>query len=209
MWVWRRTESYILRTMRVLMLALLVAVPAFVAAQTPSPQPSAQQVWVMQDSGTTSGLRGIDSVDGKVAWASGTAGTVLKTVDGGAHWLKCAVPDAAAASLDFRGVQAWDAVTAIVMASGKGKLSRLYKTKDGCKAWKLIFKNPDKEGFWDALYIDRGQYGYLLGDPVKDRFALYLSDDKGKSWTRQINKGLRAQSGAEGAFAASNSSIVR
>src|ERR1700730_3058932 len=59
--------------------------------------------WVMQDSGTSAGLRGIYSVDGKVAWASGTEGTVLKTVDGGAHWTKCAVPDGAAdgAALDF------------------------------------------------------------------------------------------------------------
>ena len=38
----------------------------------------------MQDSGTTAGLRGIDSVDGTVAWASGTEGTVLRTTDGGA-----------------------------------------------------------------------------------------------------------------------------
>lgn len=102
----------------------------------------------MQESGTTAGLRGIDSVDGTVAWASGTGGTVLKTIDGGAHWTKCPIPDAATdgATLDFRGVQAWDATTAIVMSSGKGKLSRLYKTKDGCKTWKLNFKNPRKMG---------------------------------------------------------------
>src|SRR5579859_4210924 len=108
--------------------------------------------WVMQESGTTAGLRGIYSVDGKVAWASGTGGTVLKTVDGGEHWTKCAVPDAAAdgGTLDFRGVQAWDAMTAIVMASGPGAKSRLYKTKDGCNSWTLVFKNSEKEGFWDA-----------------------------------------------------------
>ncbi len=93
--------------------------------------------WQMQDSGTTAGLRGIFSVDGTIVWASGTGGTVLKTLDGGAHWTACAIPDAAAdgATLDFRGVQAWDATTAIVMASGPGDKSRLYKTTDGCKTW--------------------------------------------------------------------------
>ncbi len=163
----------------------------------------------MQDSGTTAGLRGIDSVDGTVAWASGTGGTVLRTIDGGAYWVKCAVPDGDkdGATLDFRGVQAWDARTAIVMASGLGDKSRLYRTKNGCKSWKLILRNRDKDSFWDALYFDRGQYGWLLGDPVNGEFSLFVSDDRGKSWVRQRNKGLRVRAGTQGTFVASNSSL--
>ena len=47
-------------------------------AQKPKPagEISQQPVWVMQNSGTTAGLRGIYSVDGKIAWASGSDGTV-------------------------------------------------------------------------------------------------------------------------------------
>ena len=87
-------------------------------------------------------------VDGTVAWASGTGGTVLRTTDGGAHWQKMRHPDADkdGATLDFRGVQAWDATTAIVMASGPGDKSRLYKTTDGCTTWALLFENPDSLG---------------------------------------------------------------
>jgi len=73
--------------MQVLWLTLLLAASAFAAAQSPPPT-----LWQMQESGTTAGLRGIDSVDGTVAWASGTGGTILKTIDGGAHWTKCAIP---------------------------------------------------------------------------------------------------------------------
>jgi len=60
---------------------------------------------------------------------------VLKTIDGGAHLDEVCCADAATdgATLDFRGVQAWDAKTAIVMASGPGEKSRLYKTTDGCQ----------------------------------------------------------------------------
>ena len=104
--------------------------------------------------GNDGGAAGDRLVDGTVAWASGTGGTVLRTIDGGAHWTKCAVPDAAkdGATLDFRGVQAWDAQTAIVMASGPGDKSRLYKTVDGCRTWSLAFMNPDSpNGFWDAF----------------------------------------------------------
>jgi len=169
----------------------------------------------MQDSGTTAGLRGIDSVDGTVAWASGTGGTVLRTVDGGAHWTKCAVPDSATdgATLDFRGVQAWDAQTAIVMASGPGAKSRLYKTTDGCASWKLLFKNPDSpKGFFDSLYLmpeqrllgkDEG-FGLLLGDPVNGELTVLETRDGGKSWERLHDSLLM---GDAGAFAASNQCI--
>jgi len=193
-------------------LSLLLSVAtALATAQSSAPAPiqTQQQVWQMQDSGTTAGLRGIDSVDGTVAWASGTEGTVLKTTDGGAHWTKCAVPDADkdGATLDFRGVQAWDATTAIVMASGPGDKSRLYKTTDGCKTWKLAFRNADKDGFWDALFFDRGQSGWLLGDPVNGQFSLFYSEDRGRTWINQRNNGLNVPPSTQGAFAASNSSL--
>jgi hypothetical protein len=104
----------------------------------------------IEESHTTASLRGIHNVGGGVAWASGTNGTVLRTEDGGYLWQTCTIPPGAE-KLDFRGIQALDANTAIVMSSGKGDLSRLYKTTDGCQTWKLLFTNPDKEGFWDAL----------------------------------------------------------
>ena len=168
----------------------------------------------MQDSGTTAGLRGIDSVDGTIAWASGTGGTILKTTDGGAHWQKCAIPDADrdGATLDFRGVQAWDATTAIVMASGPGDKSRLYKTTDGCKSWKLVFRNPDRGRLlgrqFPAQNVLIGNTGLLLGDPVKGRFAS-LPDARSRrnlDIAIQTILGLRLRKPMQASFAASNSS---
>jgi len=164
--------------------------------------------WTMQDSGTTAGLRGIYSVDGRVAWASGTDGTVLKTVDGGAHWMKCAVPDADTdgATLDFRGVQAWDAQMAIVMASGPGEKSRLYKTTNGCKSWALLFKNPDTpDGFFDCVWLHPTGRGILLGDPVNQQFSIFETTDGGKNWKRDSREGLSVKTKPITAFAASNS----
>jgi photosystem II stability/assembly factor-like uncharacterized protein len=192
----------------------LFAGATLVAAQSPAPagaQP--QPAWGLQDSGTTASLRGIDSVDGQVAWASGSEGTVLKTIDGGAHWQKCAVPDASTdgAKLDFRGVQAWDSASAIVMASGPGNQSRLYKTVDGCTTWTLLFKNPDSpDGFFDSFWLD-GFYGegILLGDPVKGRFTVFETEDGGQTWKRDERKGLALHGNLLAAFAASNNSIAR
>jgi photosystem II stability/assembly factor-like uncharacterized protein len=144
---------------------------------------------------------------GGVAWASGTNGTVLRTEDGGYVWQNCTVPPGAE-HLDFRGIQGFDANTAIVMSSGKGDLSRLYKTTDGCSSWKLVFTNPDKDGFWDAIYRDDDGLLWLLGDPVDAMFTLFTSRDDGEHWDRWFNKGYRAHSELEGAFAASNSSFA-
>jgi len=190
-------------------LVALLLTNAFALHAQSSATPSMPAVWQMQNSGTTASLRGIVSVDGLMAWASGTGGTVLRTLDGGQHWQKCTVPDADkdGATLDFRGVQAWDADTAIVMASGPGYKSRLYKTTDGCRTWKLLFTNPDKDGFWDALSVADQANLLLLGDPVAGMFTVIESVDGGLNWKKQKSSGLASRA-SEGAFAASNSSAL-
>src|SRR6185369_9157014 len=94
-----------------------------------------------QNSGTDVQLRGISAVSDKVAWASGAGGTVLRTVDGGATWLRVEV--VGASSLDFRDVQAFDQNTAFVLSIGPGEQSRIYKTSDGGRIWQLQFTNKD------------------------------------------------------------------
>jgi photosystem II stability/assembly factor-like uncharacterized protein len=202
-----------LRRKYLLALAILIATTLPVQAQ-----------WDIQESHTTASLRGIHNVGGGVAWASGTEGTVLRTEDGGYLWQGCATPPGAE-KLDFRGIQAFDENTAIVMSSGKGDLSRLYKTTDGCRTWKLLFTNPDKEGFWDTLrFYDRsqvsndlpchstcGNFGVLLGDPVGGIFSIWTTSDSGDAWTRWNADDRKHQPTArkgEALFAASNEAAI-
>jgi photosystem II stability/assembly factor-like uncharacterized protein len=158
----------------------------------------------MEQSNTTASLRGIHSAGPGVAWASGTNGTVLRTEDAGFVWQGCAMPPGAK-KLDFRGVWAWDAMTAIVMSSGPGDQSRLYKTTDGCVTWKLLLTNTDKDGFWDAIAFSDNNNGYLLGDPVDGRFVIRATSDGSESW--KAYDAPEAVSGV-GIFAASNSSMA-
>jgi hypothetical protein len=191
---------------------------------------TANAQWQILDAHTTADLRGIDNVGNGIAWASGSNGTVLRTEDNGKTWQHCTTPPDAD-KLDFRGVQAFDAKTAIVMSSGKGDLSRLYKTTDGCQTWKLVFTNPDKEGFFDSvsflsistapnhqLSVDHAD-GVLLGDPVNGEFVIFQTFDGGNSWIRRVAKKRSKSSGCqidnfaamegEAAFAASNESLIR
>ncbi|HEY3706226.1 MAG TPA: hypothetical protein VGL22_14280 [Terracidiphilus sp.] len=170
--------------------------------------------WQMQTSNSTADLRGIHNVGGGVAWASGTHGTVLRTEDGGYMWQSCSMPPGAE-KLDFRGIQGFDANTAIVMSSGKGDLSRLYKTTDGCHTWKLVFTNPDEDGFFDSVYFSKEQrsisdhegFGLLLGDPVAGQLVVFETRDAGYTWSRVSDPLLKVVGKEFSAFAASNSCI--
>jgi photosystem II stability/assembly factor-like uncharacterized protein len=167
--------------------------------------------WEIQDSHSTANLRGIHSVNGLVAWASGASGTVLRTVDGGARWEKCAIPPGAE-QLDFRGIWAWDANNATVMSSGPGDQSRVYKTTDGCAHWTEERRNSDKDGFWDSLTFQTQDFGVLgdektgvlIGDPIHGHFDTQVMV-LGHGWS--IDDASCAARPDESAFAASNSSV--
>ena len=181
----------------ILSLALLVSTNAF--AQ-----------WEPQKSGTTANLRGLHAVSDSVAWAGGSEGTVLRTEDGGVRWQSCATPSGAE-KLDFRGVWAWDAKTAMVLSSGPGEQSRVYETKDGCSHWTEMIRNSDKDGFWDAMTFQAGDFGMsgdertgvLIGDPLHNRFYT-MTMIFGHGWFND-DASCAARPG-EAAFAASDTS---
>ncbi|MFC7301350.1 WD40/YVTN/BNR-like repeat-containing protein [Cognatiluteimonas weifangensis] len=157
-----------------------------------------------QDSGVEVRLRGISAVDADVAWASGREGTVLRTIDGGAHWRALEVPGAGA--LDFRDIEGFDADTAVVLSIGPGAASRVYRTEDGGKSWSLTLQNDDPRAFFDCMAF-RGERGWLLGDPVDGRFQIYASADGGRSWRLQETRMPQARAD-EAAFAASGTCIA-
>lgn len=157
-----------------------------------------------QDSGVTLRLRGISAVSPQIGWASGREGTVLRTTDGGQHWVNVRVPEAQA--LDFRDVEGFDANTAVVLSIGPGQDSRVYRTEDGGRSWNKVLQNVDERAFFDCMVFD-GKRGWLLGDPVDGQFQIYETGDQGRSW-KLLADGPKAIEG-EAAFAASGTCIAR
>jgi photosystem II stability/assembly factor-like uncharacterized protein len=162
--------------------------------------------WHLQDSGTRARLRGLSVVNDRVAWASGSQGTVLRTIDGGASWQQRRGPGAD--RLDFRDVQAFDDRTAYILSIGPGPLSRIEKTTDGGANWTLSFRNSDERVFLDAIAFWDPTHGIAQGDPVDDRFILLMTDDGGRSWNRREGPGMPPSLPGEGAFAASGTCLV-
>ena len=161
------------------------------------------QSWTPQSSGTTASLRGVSAVSQSVAWASGSNGTFLRTVDGGATWKAAKVPGAS--DLDFRAVRSFDENTAFLLSIGAGEKSRVYKTADGGASWNLLYTNPDPKGFFDAIAFWDASHGIILGDPVDGRFVVLTTSDGGVTWSQRKTPFAQPQ---EGAFAASNSCLT-
>ena len=162
--------------------------------------------WRQQQSGTTAAFRGLSAVSDKVAWASGTKGTFIRTVDGGMTWEPGTV--AGAEALDFRDVDAFDARTAFLLSIGKGDASRIYKTTDGGRTWALQFKNSDPEAFFDAMAFWDRNHGIAMSDPVEGRFVILTTDDGGATWNRLPAEKMPPALPNEGGFAASGTCIT-
>jgi photosystem II stability/assembly factor-like uncharacterized protein len=166
---------------------------------------SLAQSFTIQNSNTTENLRGLSAVSSSVIWASGTHGTFLRTIDGGATWSSAQVPGAEA--LDFRDVEAFSADEAYLLAAGPGDQSRIYKTADAGKTWALQFTNNDPKGFYDCMSFWDRTHGIALGDPIDGMFELIATED-GEHWNSLPASAAPRSLAQEGAFAASGTCIL-
>ncbi|MBV9241819.1 MAG: glycosyl hydrolase, partial [Acidobacteria bacterium] len=112
-----------------------------------------------------------------------------------------------AEKLDFRDVEAFDANTAYILSIGDGDASRIYKTTDGGKTWKLQFKNDDPKKFFDAIACRNRSECYAVSDPVGGVFPIIVTPDGGRYWELESSEFLYAAQG-EAAFAASGTCLI-
>ena len=153
--------------------------------------------WTPQTSGVTARLRGVSAVNDRIVWASGAGGTVLRTTDGGAQWLKLTVP-ADAAALDFRDIDAIGDRTAYALSIGNGPASRIYKTTDAGVTWTLQFTNTDEKAFFDAMAFWDADRGVAFSDSVDNRFIVLTTGNGGRSWELVDQKRLPPALAGEG-----------
>ena len=155
-----------------------------------------QSVVLLQQDKPTS-IRGLSVVNDQTAWISGSKGYIAVTNDSGKTWDWQQVKGYEKA--EFRDIEAFSAKKAVIMSSGTPSL--VLKTTDGGKTWQEKYRKTDSTYFFDAMDFADEQHGYILGDPIKDKFLLMETKDGGETWTNMPNPPT-ALSG-EAAFAAS------
>jgi photosystem II stability/assembly factor-like uncharacterized protein len=170
------------------------------------------QRWSVQTGGIDTNLRGVSAAYARdsngasvaVVWASGSNGVILQSKNSGKSWKRLHVEGGD--TLDFRSIQAFDAKTAYVMSSGEGAMSRIYKTSDGGRNWKLEYTDRRPAFFLDALVCISEKECYAISDPVDGKFLLLATTD-GEHWREILRQDMPAALPAEGAFAASGTCL--
>jgi len=172
--------------------------------------PTHEDVWELQPSGVTASLRGIAAVDADTCWASGAAGTVIRTTNGGISW--SVRPIDGAEKLDFRDIEAFSRDEAVVVSAGSP--ARVYQTNDGGESWQLVFEHPDRRAFFDAMAFTRDQQGewtrrgYAFSDPIDGRLVLITTTDLGKTWQALAPQDCPPTLAGEAGFAASGTCLI-
>jgi photosystem II stability/assembly factor-like uncharacterized protein len=186
--------------------AVLVALFSLVGTSMAlASSPNHEYGWELTPTGSTARLRGLSAVSERIAWASGSVGTVLRTTDKGATWQSVGPPGTSA--LQFRDIEAFDANTAVILSIGNGADSRIYRTTDGGQTWTLVFQNDDPAAFYDCMAWFDKHRGLALSDPVNGRFRILATNDGGQTW-QVVDADMPPALPLEFAFAASGQCIT-
>ncbi|MFN6398385.1 MAG: WD40/YVTN/BNR-like repeat-containing protein [Planctomycetota bacterium] len=169
-----------------------------------SPETWAQEFWQLVPSHTDASLRGLHAIDQTTAWACGSHATVVKTIDGGKSWTRCAIEGLDDKS-ELRSIHAWSAKEVIVATAGTP--CRIYYSSNGGDDWKIVYQNNHPDAFIDAMRFWDDHRGFIFGDPIDSKLLTLVTNDRGETWQLPGNQEFTLRS-SEAGFAASNSSMM-
>lgn len=148
-------------------------------------------------------FRGISVVNDRLLWVSGNKGTVGRSTDGGKsfQWMTVKGHE----KRDFRDIEAFDAVTAVILAVDSPGL--ILRTFDGGESWQEVYRDNRSGIFLDALHFRNKDEGMAVGDPIDGKILLLRTTDGGRSW-QPYPTIYPASTEGEAFFAASGGNIV-
>ena len=151
-------------------------------------------------------LRGLSVPNEEIIWASGSKGSVVKSLNGGEsfEWIQVKGYE----QRDFRSIHAWNDKEAIIVAIASP--AYILKTIDGGQNWYKVYENADTAMFLDAIDFKDNNNGLVVGDPINKQIFLLSTKDKGATW-QQVSTNYFTDSLIEGEsfFASSSSNIAQ
>jgi len=153
---------------------------------------------------SNSSLHSISVLDSLNIWACGNNGTYLKTIDGGLNWQSGKVKGFE--TLDFRGIQVFDANTAIIMCTDAPAF--FFKTIDGGKTWKRKYMSRDVKVSFNGMTFKDSENGIAFSDPIEERFFIITTSDAGDTWKQISSLNIPPARKGEKGIAISGTSIA-
>ncbi|MFA9206232.1 MAG: WD40/YVTN/BNR-like repeat-containing protein [Burkholderiaceae bacterium] len=151
-------------------------------------------------------IRGMAVPNTNTIWASGSKGSIAKSVNGGTdfEWMQVAGYE----TRDFRSIHAWDDKEAIIVAIAAPAI--ILKTKDGGTSWYKVYENTDTLMFLDAIHFKDASNGLVVGDPIGNTIFLLSTSDKGEHWNEVSSSYFKTPlEKGEAFFASSGSNIAQ
>jgi photosystem II stability/assembly factor-like uncharacterized protein len=164
----------------------------------------AQQLDTLQSKSGVS-FRGLSVVNNNLLWVSGNKGTVGRSADGGRSFQWFTVKGYE--TRDFRDIEAFDAVTAVILAVDSPGL--ILHTHDGGASWQQVYIDHRSGIFLDAMDFRRKKAGIAIGDPLDGKTVLIETFDGGRSWSPIPAEFLPVPDTSEACFASSGTNIQR
>ncbi len=188
---------------KLLAFCLLVTLVSCGSKETKEKETPLIPAWGPQTSNTEASLRGLSAVSDQVAWASGSGGTVIRTIDGGITWTDVSIPGQE--KIDFRDIEGFDANTAIALSAGLPAL--IFKTIDGGQTWEQKYFSDVEGTFYDAMDFWNDQEGIAFGDAIDSRLLILKTSDGGETWTELPFDQRPESKPNQGGFAASGTCL--
>ena len=151
-------------------------------------------------------IRGLAVPNSNTIWASGSKGSIAKSVNRGTdfEWMQVKGYE----SRDFRSIHAWDDKEAIIVAVAAPAI--ILKTKDGGISWYKVYENADTLMFLDAIHFKDAANGLVVGDPISNHIFLLSTVDKGENWNQIPSSYFKTPlEKGEAFFASSGSNIAQ
>jgi len=151
-------------------------------------------------------IRGLAVPNQNTIWASGSKGSIAKSINGGTdfEWMQVKGYE----TRDFRSIHAWNDKEAIIVAIAAHAI--ILKTKDGGISWYKVYENADTLMFLDAIHFKDASNGLVVGDPISNHIFLLSTIDKGENWNEIPSSYFKTPlEKGEAFFASSGSNIAQ
>jgi photosystem II stability/assembly factor-like uncharacterized protein len=129
--------------------------------------------WMVQTSGTTSGLNGVSFVDANTGTAVGAGGTIVHTTDGGSTW----TAQTSGTTSNLFGVSFVDASSGTAV----GDNGTILHTADGGTTW-TAQTSGTTNGLYGVSFVDAN-----TGTAVGSSGTIVHTTDGGSTWTAQTS----------------------
>jgi photosystem II stability/assembly factor-like uncharacterized protein len=149
-------------------------------------------------------IRAIEAVSDTKAWFAANHGVWGYTEDAGKTWHIDSIK-VDTMYLEFRSMAVLNDSTVLLLSIASP--AYLFKTTNKGKIWKLVYKNTNKNIFFDSMRFYDSKNGMAVADPIDGCIPILLTSDGGETWNRADGSGIPNAKEGEAFFATSNTNM--